>query len=54
MGSVLAMTVQNREEVLMIGLAHVRSQNEIVLVLFVGVVYAEAFASGVGKSGDDI
>lgn len=52
--AVLTMAVEHREEVLVVRLAHVRSQNEVVLVLLVGIVDAEAFASRVGKPGDDV
>lgn len=48
---ILAVAVANPEEVLVESLAHVRGEDEVVLVLFVGVVDAEAFPSGVGEPG---
>ena len=44
------MTVANREEMLMEGLAHVRSKDEVILVLLVRIVDAEAFSGRVGES----
>ena len=47
--SILTMAIAYSEEVLMESLAHVRSQNEVVLVLFVGVMHAETFSCRVSK-----
>ena len=49
--AVLAVAVAHCEKVLVVGLADVGRQNEIVLILFVDVVYAEAFACRVGEAG---
>lgn len=39
---------------LMKSLTHVRRQDEIVLVLFIHIIYTEAFSRGIGESSDDI
>ena len=44
------MTIANREEVLMEGLAHVRREDEVILILLVCIVDAEAFSGRVGES----
>jgi hypothetical protein len=54
LGSILAMAIADRKEVLMECLAHIRSQYKIVLILLVGVVDAEALTRRVRKSCDYI
>ena len=54
LGSVLAMAIADRKEVLMECLAHIRSQYKIILILLVGVVDAEALTRRVRKSCDYI
>ena len=51
---VLAMTVAHREEVLVICLAQVGSQNEVILVLFIDVVGRVPFSGRVRESCNDI
>lgn len=48
------MTIANGKKMLVVSLANIGRQYEIVLVLFVYVVDAEAFSSGVCESSDHI
>ena len=45
LSSILTMSITYREEMLVEGLAHVRSQDEVVLVFLVRVVHAEPLTS---------
>jgi hypothetical protein len=54
LSAILAMAITNSKEVLMEGLAHVRCQNEVVLVFLICIVNAESFSGRVGKSSDDV
>lgn len=52
LSTVLPVTIAHREEVLMIRLANIRSQNEVVLVLLVDVMHTESFSCRIGKPSD--
>lgn len=54
LGAVLTVTITDAEEVLMEGLAHIGSQDEVVLVFFVGVMNREAFSCAVGKTSYNV
>lgn len=48
------MTVTNSEEMLVEWLAHVWCQNEIILILFVGIMHTKAFPGWISKPCDHI
>ena len=48
------MAIADRKEMLVEGLAHIRSQNEVVLIFFIGIMHTEPLSRRICKPCNNI